>query len=587
MISLSISGQEHGLPHVPVLPEISPSSSSSEAFDFLHQRLAECTREHTSCTDAKTGDMPKRLIHINNDTHATLVETTDGSKHANAVYATLSYCWGGDQKFKAEKSNLPLLMETGFPIASLPVVLRETIGLCRKIGLLYLWIDALCIVQDDEDDWAEESARMGSIYQNAHLTIAAASSVSVETAYLGNRRDQSRQPIEFSVPPATPGCPSTTVSARRDPLSWHTHTVRITPPIQEDPWRLRGWTLQEEILARRLVVFGAEELQWRCRTTTACECRSNYFVYRDWPKTFSEENEQVSRKQREDLVLAMFRYWRYGVVRRYSSRVFTYPEDILPALSGIAQRLARATGGTYVAGMWLETLVYDMCWQNTFLEGMEPFCRDYTAPTFSWCSVNGLRENHRWLRYRRFTPDAVVVDVNVELRHNNAPFGALVDGCVVIRGRLAPALLEYIDGEYHIALDNNTQDHDGTTCREVLEFFPDTYIQPAPVATPSPEDHEDKVCWTGTRAPKPPNGVDTTLLGGSPESGGCVVWMLLLGTVIRSNDKKKVQCILVLGKSTRRPGAYERLGLVSTQGDTEPHLKPMKNRGSTETLTIV
>lgn len=586
MISSSISGQEHGLPHIPVLPEISPSSSSSEAFEFLCQRLEECIREHTLCSNAKTGEMPKRLIHINNGHHATVVETTNGSKHANATYATLSYCWGGDQHFKAQRSNLPLLMGNGFLIASLPVVLRETIELCRKLGLTYLWIDALCIIQDDQEDWEEESARMGSIYQNAHLTIAAASSASVDMSYLGNTLDQSRQPIEFTVPPATPGCPSTTVSARREPVAWHTRPLISTDRFQQDPWRLRGWTLQEEILARRLVVFGAEEMQWRCRTTTACECHSDIFVYRAWPKAFSEEDERIPREQREDDVQSMFGYWRHDVVRRYGDRRLTYSRDILPALSGIAQRVARATGGTYVAGMWLETLVYDMCWQNTFLEGVDPFCRDYTAPTFSWCSVNGMREIHRWVHYENFTPDAVVVDVNIELRHTGAPFGAIVDGCVVIRGRLAPALLEYIDGEYHIVLDDNMQGHDGTTCRKVLEFCPDTYIQAVPVATSSSEDHQAKVLWTGTRASKAPNGVHTARLGGSSESGGCVVWMLLLGTFIRSRSKVEVQCILVLGKSVRRPGAYERLGLVSTEGDAEPHLKPMKNRGSTETLPI-
>lgn len=468
----------------------------------------------------------------------------------------------------------------------MPVVLRETIGLCRKLGLLYLWIDALCIIQDDEDDWTEESARMGSIHQNAHLTIAAGSSNSVEMAYLGNRRDQSRQPIEFKVPPATSGCPSITVSARRDPVTWHMLLVGSTLQIQEDPWRLRGWTLQEEILARRLVVFGAEEMQWRCRTTTACECRANV-VYSNWPKEIPEEDEQFSREQREYDVPTIFEYWRQGVVRRYGSRALTYPQDILPALSGIAQRFAHTAGGTYVAGMWLETLLFDMCWQNNFVEDVEPFCRDYTAPTFSWCSVNGPREIHPWIQYQNFTPDAVVVDVNIDLRHNGAPFGAVVDGCVVLRGRLAPATLEYIDGEYRIVLDNNTPDHDGTTCKEGLALWPDTYIQAAPVGTSSAEDYQDKVLWTGTRAPKAPKGVDTARLGDSPESGGCAVWMLLLGTAIRSSDKVEVQCILVLGKSVRKPGAYERLGLISTECDAGPHLKPMNNRGSTETITIV
>lgn len=584
MISSSISGQGRGLPHLPVLPDISSSNSSPEAFDFLHQHLAECTTEHTLCSAENNRNMPKRLIHIKNGHHATLVEVIDGSRHVNAIYAALSYCWGGDQSFKAERSNLPLMMENGFLIADLPIVLRETIGLCRKLGLLYLWIDALCIVQDDEVDWAEESARMGTIYQNAHLTIAAASSGSVDTAYLDNRLNQKRQPVEFVVPPATPGRPSTIVSARRYPIPWHWREVKRP---DEDPWRLRGWTLQEEILSRRLVVFGAEEMQWRCRTTTACECVTGNFVYNNWPKQFSEDDGQILRETKEDDFLAMVNYWRYGVVSRYSPRLVTYPQDRFPAVSGIARRVARVTGWTYVAGMWLETLLFDMCWENSFIEGLEPFRPDYTAPTFSWGSVNGSAVIHRWLHYETFTPDAAVVDISIEMRHAGDPFGALVDGYIVVRGRLAPASLEYGDGRYYILLDNITQDHDYTPDRPELEFCPDTHIQAVPVAAPSPEGHQDNGLWTGTRASKGPNGVDAARLGAPPESGGCAVWILLLGTCLRSRSKREVQCVLVLGKSIRRPGAYERLGLVSTHGDAEPQLTPMKNRGWTETLTIV
>lgn len=529
--------------------------------------------------------MPKRLIHINNAHHATLVEVTDGSKHANAIYAALSYCWGGDQKFKTERSNLPLMMGNGFLIADLPIVLRETIGLCRKLGLLYLWIDALCIVQDDEADWAEELARMGPIYQNAHLTIAAASSGSVDTAYLDNRLDQSRQPVEFVVPPARPGRLPMTVSARLCPISWH---FREVEPSQEIPWRRRGWTLQEEILSRRLVVFGSEEMQWRCRTTTACECsRSGNSVYSNWPKELLEDDWQSSRETNESDFLAMSNYWRYGVVSRYTSRLFTYPQDRFPAVSGIARRVARVTGWTYVAGMWLETLIYEMCWHNTFIEGVEPFCRDYMAPTFSWGSVNGSRLIHRALHYGNFTPDAVVVDVNIEMKDAGDPFGAVVDGCLVLRGRLALASLGYVDGEYYIVLDNSMQDHDGTTGRENLIFCPDTHIQAVPVATSSPGGHQDEVLWVGTRASKAPNGAHRARLGAPPESGGCAVWMLLMGTFLRYSEMQEVQCVLVLGKSVRRSGAYERLGLVSTVSEAELQLNPMKNRGWIETLTIV
>jgi hypothetical protein len=228
-----------------------------------------------------------------------------------------------------------------------------------------------------------------------------------------------------------------------------------------------------------------------------------------------------------------------------------------------------------------------MCWHNTFVEGVEMVCRDYAAPTFSWCSVNGMREIRRYLQYQNFTPEAVVVDFNIEMRHAGAPFGALVDGYIVLRGRLAPALLKYAGGEYRIVLDHKTQDHDGTTGREELKFYSDTHIQAIPAATSSPESHQEKVSWTGTRASKAPNGGHAARLGAPPESDGCVVWMLLVGTVIWSWDKVEVQCILVLGKSVRRPGAYEHLGLVSAQGGVEPHPKPMENRGWTETLTLV
>lgn len=426
--------------------------------------------------------MPKRLIHLQDDNHAALVEAVNGSEHANATYAALSYCWAGDQKFKAKRSNLSLLMEQGFLIASLPIVWRETIELCRKLGLQYLWIDALCIVQDDEADWVEELARMGTIYENAYLIIASASSGSVETPYLGSTPDPSRQPVESTVLPATPSCPATTVCARKFFVNWH---VNNTYEMNKDPWRLRGWTMQEE-------------MQWRCKTALSCECQEN-IVYGNWPKEFCERDGNISRETRKD---EWCKFWRYSVVGRFGPRQLTHPEDILSALSGIAQRFAGATSWTYVSGMWKENLIFEMCWHNTFVEGVDPVYRVYTAPTFSWASVNGTRVIHPWLHEKSFTPDAEVVDVNIEPKYAGAPFATLVDGCLILRGRLAQASLEYADGKYNIVLDSNTQGDDGTTCREELQFHPDTHIQAVPAATSSPEGHQEKLLWTGPRASK-------------------------------------------------------------------------------------
>lgn len=515
MVSSTITGQEHGLPHVPVRPDISPSHSSPEAFDFLRRNLAECTGEHALCNAASSSVMPKRLVHIKNDHHAALVEVTDGSEHANAIYAALSYCWGGDPNFKAEKSNLSYLMENGFLIDSLPIVWQETIGLCRKLGLSYLWIDALCIVQDDEGDWVGESVHMGSIYDNAYLTIAPANSSSVDTPYLGSTPDTSRKPVRFTVLPAISGRLATTVFAREKPPHG---PLREGKSIDQNPWRLRGWTLQEEILSRRLVIFGAEEMLWRCKTTVSCECQSSDYCAA-WPKELFEGVGQSLREERE---LNMQRYWRYSVIGRFGHQQFTYPEDIFSALSGIAQLIVRATGWTYVAGMWKEHLLFGMCWYNTFVEGLEPSYRVYTAPTFSWASVNGIRQIHMLLHEDRFTPDAEVVDVNMELKYAGAPFSTLVDGCVVLRGQLALASLEYANGEYCIVSDSSTQGQDGAACREELKIWPDSHIQAVPVATSSPQGHQDKILWTGTRASKSPDGSRTARLGAPPPNLGGV-----------------------------------------------------------------
>jgi Heterokaryon incompatibility protein (HET) len=87
-------------------------------------------------------------------------------------YVTLSHCWGQQKFLTTTKETLPLRTK-GIEWDSMPRTFQDAATITRRLGFQYLWIDALCIIQDSEIDWETESAKMGSIYQDSVLTIAA------------------------------------------------------------------------------------------------------------------------------------------------------------------------------------------------------------------------------------------------------------------------------------------------------------------------------------------------------------------------------------------------------------------------------
>jgi hypothetical protein len=91
-------------------------------------------------------------------------------------YACLSHRWGsGPQTHLTLKKNLETYMQHGIPSAKLPLTFRHAVHICRTLGIMYLWIDCLCIVQDDHEDWCTQAVKMGDIYERAFVTIAASS----------------------------------------------------------------------------------------------------------------------------------------------------------------------------------------------------------------------------------------------------------------------------------------------------------------------------------------------------------------------------------------------------------------------------
>ncbi|KAE9374338.1 hypothetical protein N431DRAFT_335373, partial [Stipitochalara longipes BDJ] len=219
----------------------------------------------------------------------------------------------------------------GISLRSLPTALREAVYLTRRIGIKYLWIDALCIVQGDEADWMRNAARMDEIYGNATLAIAAASAASCVQGVL------------------TPGLYQ----------HWKLPS-RLTPDYE--PMNHRSWTLQERLLSHRYLSF---------------ESVTEQFALRSYHLSINFENP--------------FRLW-LKVISDYTSRYLTNEGDKLPALSGIAKVINTHTGDQYLAGLWRHKILELLRWRVGYniLKPM-PCHRpiEYRAPSWSWAAVDG------------------------------------------------------------------------------------------------------------------------------------------------------------------------------------------------------
>lgn len=134
---------------------------------------------------------PTRLIDINSGPESDTVRLTENNKNEVLPYATLSYCWGGrPQTRRCEWLTTMINVHSrgaGLQRSDLPKTLQDSIIIAEQLGIRYLWIDSLCIIQDSDDDWATEAAKMGEIYLGSVVTIVAASSSSAEHGCFNQR----------------------------------------------------------------------------------------------------------------------------------------------------------------------------------------------------------------------------------------------------------------------------------------------------------------------------------------------------------------------------------------------------------------
>jgi hypothetical protein len=345
---------------------------------FLLKAYTSCISEHAQCRRGPTY-LPKRVIDISGPVYR-LLEPPSGVK---GYYVALSYSWG-DKGFPMTTTETYEGRKLGFGQETVPVVFRDAASIAQRLGIGYLWVDTLCIVQDSTADWEEQAAKMGDIFEASALTIAASASPDPGVSLFGARRDE-YQAIEL-ISDVNEVFEDVVFKVRRKiARGIHSKTGRS---LEIDPLETRAWALQEKILSTRLIAFTGGELQFSCRTSKSCECRQK--SYPSQP-LFSVPSHISSMEQS----LKWSKSWT-KIVEEYSGRSLRIPEDKLPAISGLATKFGSATGFVYIAGLWKETLMYDLSWQRD--SDLRKVPSTWLGPSFSWVSFQGA-VSYRFARH--------------------------------------------------------------------------------------------------------------------------------------------------------------------------------------------
>lgn len=307
-------------------------------------------------------------------------------------YTALSHSWGRREDRvkpvpKTTKNNIKDRFNN-IRFSELTKTFEDAISIARRLGLNYLWIDSLCIIQDDADDWALQSSRMAAIYENAYVVVAATRSRTGDDGCFSTR---------------TPSHQISVVDEAGKEYNIYVKLKISHREFSESPSSLdtmplfsRAWVFQERLLATRVIHYTSREIMWECKENLNCECHGVHGMQegRDWPHSKNGGSFKLDYAKlltNTDNVLERHRVWSQ-IVREYSVRVLAFGSDRMPALSGIAGQIRLPQMGRYLAGIWEGSLPHGLLWVAfpgiIGRKGVRTRPKEYRAPTWSWASVD-------------------------------------------------------------------------------------------------------------------------------------------------------------------------------------------------------
>ncbi|KAH8652570.1 heterokaryon incompatibility protein-domain-containing protein, partial [Ilyonectria robusta] len=383
----------------------------TQAAETVKRWIVSCDKHHPQCAIRSSSVLPTRVLDLGvpGNKSGIKLKVTSG---LSAPYIALSYCWGSSQTtFSTTTLSLRDRLN-GIPWDPLPKTFQDVIEFCWAMKISYLWIDALCIVQDDPADWELRAADMANVYSNSLLTVAATRCPNNATSLFSDRWTSFPLPGGGSLPAKT-----TTIS-----LQFGNETIYVRPQlhvahsrfiemdnakhhITDAPLMTRAWAYQERLLPPRCLHFHAEELVWECNTGLKCEC-----MRLDDPESQLTDTEKhgatgleayepskywlkscLTRALNDNAAVQDLRFAWFDIVSEFSRLELTYEKDRLPAVYGLAKKLSRPILGRYLAGMWEGDLAAGLLWQTAASRRLDaphsPHTRE--VPSWSWASILG------------------------------------------------------------------------------------------------------------------------------------------------------------------------------------------------------
>jgi hypothetical protein len=335
--------------------------------------------------------LPTRIVNVGpaDGSQAPFLDETNGRRGG---YVALSYSWGPAQTNVTTRANLAQ-HKVRLELPAFSQTLQDAVAVTRRLGLRYLWIDALCIVQREPGcaDFLVESVKMAHYYGNAYVTIAVSCSADSRTGFLRRR-------------PASAAAPCT-LPCVYQPAGWSGAValcLLAAREAYEEPLAQRAWTFQEGLLSKRTIHYGTLQLSFKCQKTVSHE--NGTVSDKPWPTVASPEPPLYTRRSYFTLMAAeaqlatyrdeALRMW-YDLLRFYTIRNLTDPNDRLTALTGVAQAVSQHTRCSYVWGLWADDLVRSLLWSSDcgelFPERYIPAKAQQLmrAPSWSWACVDG------------------------------------------------------------------------------------------------------------------------------------------------------------------------------------------------------
>jgi hypothetical protein len=481
---------KHGL--VP-LHTVGANTSSAESFSTARTWLSSCIEGHQGIHDlratsfrirfgrstSETGVGPARLIDVFAQERDAMSEGTwskgssgldssdlPGSEYprerketsrivdradVQGPYLALSYMWGTHPYKGYITTNANLLARRRNIVEhELPKTFRHALHAARILKVRYLWIDAVCIIQEDEQkkDWLQESEKMGSIYANALMTLFAAGAkhseegMFNESSTYGERDDNQLITLHTSSPGSTVRSTLHFVPSGGSDSSLDSRQHKTSSPLLD-----RAWCLQEDLLSTRKLYYAKDQLYWECDHLAVSE---DGLADQDFSPSLSASSSPSNVKDTESVVYASRNWYRDVIGLAYSKRTATKADDRLIAVAGLARRAANTFQSRYLAGLWQDSVLEGLLWElelgDPFLPKVSPL-KTRCEPSWSWASwQGGIRWRNLGTGHDKLVTQCAFVRAHVDLLSNDE-YGSVKSGTLVLRAKVIEVVLKVAEYE--------------------------------------------------------------------------------------------------------------------------------------------